>query len=353
MNGGSGYDRVYFTSSGNWTVNLSSGSASNGDETDVVQGMEAVQTGKGDDHVTGNGGNNFLSTGSGNDTLSGGFGDDEYLAGNGDDELVVLHGDNILNGGNGFDIARYLVLGDVIVDLDAGGFQSTSSLTLDALIGIEGVISSLGDDSLYGSNEANLLSSGTGDDVLDGRGGNDTILAGGGDDSVQGGSGNDSINAGSGSDTIYGGLGDDMIHGGDGNDALSGGWGNDTVSGDAGRDFITGNAGNDLLLGGDNDDQLRGGDGNDRLIGGNDNDELLGEAGNDVFRFDFADGKDTIRDWNTGDNTIEIETILPFGFRDLDIQQVGGDTVIEFGETQVTLMNVWATSLTKADFDFV
>ena len=69
-------------------------------------------------------------------------------------------------------------------------------------------------------------------------------------------------------------TGDDIVHGGDGNDTIYGG------------------AGMDTLMGMDGDDMLMGGDGDDMLTGG---------AGNDTFKFDAADGEDTITDFQQGD----------------------------------------------------
>jgi Ca2+-binding RTX toxin-like protein len=69
---------------------------------------------------------------------------------------------------------------------------------------------------IIGSQRADYLAGGGGNDVIDGRGGNDTILGGAGDDKLYGGAGNDVIDGGTGSDHIYGGAGSDTIRATDG-----------------------------------------------------------------------------------------------------------------------------------------
>lgn len=190
-----------------------------------------------------------------------------------------------------------------------------------------------GDDRLSGTDEANTLSLGAGNDVYFGRGGNDTVTGEAGNDTIYGQQGNDSIDAGAGNDLVFGGLGMDEIYGGIGNDTLRGeagsdrmfggsgadlmlgGWfsdwlyggaGNDRLEGEGGLDRLFGGNGNDILLGGAqddrlfgaaNDDFLGGGSGNDWLLGEGGRDVLSGDAGNDVLtggwfsdRFVFRDG---------------------------------------------------------------
>ena len=62
--------------------------------------------------------------------------------------------------------------------------------------------------------------------------GDDTIDGGDNDDLIYGEQGDDSLLGGSGDDTIEGGEGDDLIYGQDGDDSLLGGTGSDTIYGD-------------------------------------------------------------------------------------------------------------------------
>jgi RTX calcium-binding nonapeptide repeat (4 copies) len=149
-----------------------------------------------------------------------------------------------------------------------------------------------GDDQIYGSNIADIINAGAGNDTVYGNGGNDTIDGGTGNDIIDGGDGDDILLGGAGVDHIVGGGGNDRIEGGDGNDTLIGQGGNDTIFGGAGDDTLSGESGNDLLyadsgndilFGGIGDDQLFGGDGNDTLDGGAGNDWLVGGAGYDTL----------------------------------------------------------------------
>ena len=86
-----------------------------------------------------------------------------------------------------------------------------------------------------------LLSTGSGDDVLDNTAvaTDDAFITGAGNDSIIAGGGNDSIAAGAGNDTISAGGGNDSIDAGAGNDTINSGTGYDTVDGGTGFDVLT------------------------------------------------------------------------------------------------------------------
>ena len=191
------------------------------------------------------------------------------------------------------------------------------------------VIGTQGDNRLNGTEQADIILTFGGNDVISGRGGDDLIISGGGNDSIGGGSGNDAIFAGSGNDVVGGGNDDDRIFGGKGNDLLDGGAGNDLVSGDQGNDTVLGGTGNDTVFGGAGNDIVGGGDGNDSLFGGKGNDTvdggagddfisgdrgsdvLTGGAGRDTFYFASAGGDygvDTITDFTPVDDKIRLKT---------------------------------------------
>ncbi|MBE9122033.1 calcium-binding protein [Tychonema sp. LEGE 07199] len=148
------------------------------------------------------------------------------------------------------------------------------------------IIGAQTDNRLNGTQQADIILTFGGNDVIAGGGGDDIIISGGGSDSIGGGSGNDAIFAGSGNDAVAGGDGDDRIFGGKGNDIIDGGAGNDLVSGDNGNDTVLGGSGNDTVFGGRGNDIVSGGDGNDSLYGGKDNDTVDGGAGNDFISGD-------------------------------------------------------------------
>jgi Ca2+-binding RTX toxin-like protein len=86
---------------------------------------------------------------------------------------------------------------------------------------IENITGSFGDDVLIGSDVANVIDAGYGNNTVDALAGNDIVRGG---DEV---------------DTVHGGAGDDSLHGGDGNDALDGGSEVDSCFGDDGTDTAT------------------------------------------------------------------------------------------------------------------
>ena len=147
-----------------------------------------------------------------------------------------------------------------------------------------------------GTDLANTINAGGGNDTVWGDGGNDTIEGGAGNDFLNGGLGNDVITDIGGDDFIRGDDGDDRLSGGIGLDAVFGGAGNDTMFGGFGADALNGQKGDDVIYGdngavdaqgnldptGDGD-LIDGGDGNDRLYGGGGNDTIDGGAGNDLI----------------------------------------------------------------------
>jgi Ca2+-binding RTX toxin-like protein len=241
--------------------------------------------------------------------------------------------------------------------------------TGDTIASIENVTTGAGNDALIGSNDANILNAGAGNDYLDGLGGDDTLIGGTGDD------------------RLFGGDGDDMLMGGSGNDTLTGGDGNDTVVFDeAGRVVVrlntqtvstgdtivsienaTTGAGNDALIGsndanilnaGAGNDYLDGLGGDDILIGGTGNDRSVGGAGDDVFVYETLTGdSDQILDFTQGDDVIDfggVDTafdtfaeVMAAGTQD------GADAVFDFGGGNILrLANTTLSGLTVDDMIF-
>ena len=104
-----------------------------------------------------------------------------------------------------------------------------------------------GDDTIYGTDDAETINGGGGDDQLFGCGGGDTINGGNEKDTIDGGDGNDDLNGGNQDDTINGGDGDDTVDGGNGKDTLNGGAGDDTIIGGNGGETLTGGGGADTF----------------------------------------------------------------------------------------------------------
>ncbi|MBX2865698.1 MAG: CHRD domain-containing protein [Leptolyngbyaceae cyanobacterium MAG.088] len=150
----------------------------------------------------------------------------------------------------------------------------------------------VGDDTLKGGAGNDDLDSGAGNDLLKGEAGDDKLFGGQDDDTLKGGSGHDTLKGGMGDDYLAGDDGDDFIQGGIGDDTLKGGDGNDELDGGVGNDLLKGEAGDDKLFGGQDDDTLKGGSGDDTVMGGMGDDHLSGDDGNDFVQGGL--GNDTL-----------------------------------------------------------
>jgi Ca2+-binding RTX toxin-like protein len=137
------------------------------------------------------------------------------------------------------------------------------------------------DDNLKGTNAADTIDLGAGNDTYDGMGGDDVMNGGDGNDDMRGSQGNDTMNGDGDEDKMLGGKGDDTMYGGDGNDTMKGKSGDDTMYGGDGNDTMNGSKGNDTMYGGAGEDIMKGSIGVDKMYGDADNDDMKGNAGND------------------------------------------------------------------------
>ncbi|MCB1558691.1 MAG: M10 family metallopeptidase C-terminal domain-containing protein [Alphaproteobacteria bacterium] len=181
-----------------------------------------------------------------------------------------------------------------------------------------------GDDTLTLSMDSDFAALvtklGNGNDVLDASNfGGQFIKAFGddGDDHLIGGDSADKLFGGNGNDTLEGGLGNDflfdrdglnnLLQGGDGDDRV---FGNGTLEGGNGNDLLKSYGADTTLNGGNGDDKIFGHNGNDILNGGLGSDFLYGGRGNDIFVFDDLDNADFVKDFNAGQDSIDISTFL-------------------------------------------
>ena len=176
-------------------------------------------------------------------------------------------------------------------------------------------------DIINGSDQAESIFSGNGDDLVNGLAGNDYIDSGEGDDEISGGLGDDKMVGGTGDDTYHidsskdtiseqanegedtvisnlktynlgeeienlifdnsaisatGNETDNVIEGNSKNNKIEGAAGDDTLLSGTGNDTVSGGSGNDIILTGDGNDKVDAGAGNDVIIGGD-------GAGNDTY----------------------------------------------------------------------
>jgi Ca2+-binding RTX toxin-like protein len=140
--------------------------------------------------------------------------------------------------------------------------------------------------TVRGTAKADVIVTGTGDNIVNGGAGNDRICTGAGEDRVYGGLGGDLVSTGGGADLVEGENGSDHVRGGGGRDRILGNRGNDRLFGeDGGRDFVDGGLGDDTAAGGGGSfDQMIGSVGNDGLYGGPGyGDAMRGDRGGDLF----------------------------------------------------------------------
>ena len=207
--------------------------------------------------------------------------------------------------------------------------------------------------TITGTDDAPMYG-GDGDDIINGRGHGDMMFGGDGDDIINGHGGGDMMYGEAGNDTLLGQGGSDIMDGGSGNDTLLGQGGHDTLFGGAGDDVLDGGGGRDTLSGGTGNDTLIGGGNNDTLIGGDGDDVLIGGTGDDLFVYRDGDGTDTINDFTTGDDVIDligVSGIAAFTDVKAAATQVGADTLIDFGGSdQITLLGVDVNTLNPDNF---
>lgn len=169
--------------------------------------------------------------------------------------------------------------------IDASGFQFAN---IRAGLGNDQVTTGSGNDQISGGAGRDHILSGDGDDLVRGGIGDDFADGGNGNDKLSGNEGNDTLNGGRGKDSLSGDDGDDTLNGGDGNDVLRGGPGTDTLFGGAGDDYL-------VNYGADGDTMV-GGAGNDTFSAGSQDSvyagywfQMSGGAGDDTFSI-YSDG---------------------------------------------------------------
>jgi len=242
VNGGTGTSDMasYSLSPGNVTVNLATGTATDGwGGTDTLSNFQSIFGSSYNDSLTGNAANNWIQGGNnGNDTLVGGQGNDT------------------LDGGSGttnFDTVSYLSdPGAVTVNL-ATGLATDGWANTDVLSNFEQVQGSGFNDSLTG---------GSGNETFMGMAGNDSIDGGGGYDRVSYAQGPAGVTV-----TLTGALG---------SGTATDNWGNtdtftniESVQGSAYNDTLTGNGTRFIqFLSSDLAENFEGMAGNDIINGG-------------------------------------------------------------------------------------
>jgi Ca2+-binding RTX toxin-like protein len=320
-------------------------------ETDAYLQITGVDSYSPNDTLTGGQLADTISGLGGHDVLSGQDGNDWLLGGAGDDTLTGGLGDDTLDGGDGLDVVMFEGnYADYVIAEVVGGLTVSSTEGDDVLRNTNRLIFSdqtveviIAGVYLSGTDAADLIEGGTGDDAIYGEGGNDTILGSEGSDLISGGMGDDSLYAASGDDTVDAGDGNDLIVGGDGagDDLYMGGTGVDTVR------YTSATAGIKVNLSAARD-QARSisadlaGIGVDQLsdieniIAGYYDDILTGNAADNVFA--GMTGNDVI-DGGLGIDTVEI-AILFADVTNVALANGSGGVVVTSAQGRDSLINV-------------
>ena len=228
---GDGNDVVY-------TSSLPATTIDSGDGDDTITGSDknvTVSAGIGDDRITTGKGTDLIDCGAGNDTVvDAGNGNDTVYGGAGNDEIHAGGNNDVVNGNEDND-ALYGDAGNDTVNGDDGDDFLAWSLGSDQMFGNAGLdtydcgntangynvrlsLDDLANDTYSLNADSDNVHSDF--EVLNGGGGNDTLIGSSHDDVINGAGGNDSIRGGAGDDDLTGGAGNDSLFGEDGNDTV-------------------------------------------------------------------------------------------------------------------------------------
>lgn len=280
------------------------------DHSDIIRigagGARSIATGAGDDQVICSTGYvEYITTGQGDDVVTLGSGGNAFiLTGDGDDTVSVaplaIKFGVAFKGGDGVDT------------LDFRRFEQGITFSLDERAAYQNITNPNNQnppDTTRGFfSEAyfeNITATNASDDIT-------------GDYKVN---------------LLRGRDGADILHGRAGHDTLHGGYGNDRLYGEAGRDTLLGGKGRDLLIGGRGDDDLRG------------------HGGRDVFVFGALSGRDTIRDFRSGQDTIRLLDHQG-GFDTLSFSEQNNALIMHYVGGTLVLSGLAGTTLSATDFDF-
>jgi Ca2+-binding RTX toxin-like protein len=242
----------------------------------------------GNDALRGTGGNDTINGLAGNDSMTGGLGDDLYIVSTAGDVIVEHDAEGLDHANVAFTAAGTYVLADNLENATVTAAAGVAvNLTGNAL-----------DNALTGNAAANTLVGNAGNDTLNGGAGGDSMVGGEGDDYYVVDAAGDKVveTAGNGTDRVDTSLASYTLAANVENLRYTGasaftGTGNELAN------TIQSGAGNDVLSGGAGDDVLNGGAGSDKLAGG---------AGADIFVLNSLVGSDTITDFVSGTDHLNL-----------------------------------------------
>jgi len=344
LRGASGNNIIY-GGQGSDTLSASTGNDSLYGE----EGREIIDGYGGNDYLDGGPGNDWLRGGEGDDTLDGGTGNDGLSGGEGNNTYLFGRGDGMdrIERGlfNSADPVNTLLFkpgispSEIILSANSDRLiiniagSATDQITVEYFFfggdprnrsnpiqqikfangttwDIDTILSKLppstvGADTIYGSNQADVLNGLDGADSLYGNGGNDALDGGTGTDTMIGGSGNDTYYVDHVNDLVIETTPDeydrivasvnyvlpDLV---EDMDLAAGAAGALKATGNALDNVLGGNEFNNVLSGGAGDDYFSGDVGADTMIGGAGNDYFYVDNIGDVVQEDASNGYDTV-----------------------------------------------------------
>lgn len=186
--GGKGFDTVRYGFFDDITINLAKGRGTGGAaQGDRFSSIEKIVAYQGDANLTGSKRSEVLDVGDGTNVVN---------AGGGNDVIKVGDGTDTVDGGKGSDTIGFASIygdGAIQIDLISGHVAGHPDVASDTYGNIENLVFSYFGDAatLLGTNKGNRFESGSGDDMLNGRGGKDWLDGGSGNDVLIGGKGAD------------------------------------------------------------------------------------------------------------------------------------------------------------------
>ena len=298
-------------------------------------GDDRITGGRGDDHPVGGAGNDIIRGGGGDDLIVGAPGNDRISGGGGNDRAIYIagaDGADSVNLGAGNDTVILLgAPGQVRITFTSaevgnghardGGSMTNQDAGLAVRMQAESAGALTGPVSRYDDEGISFLAApGMTFDVRD-------LVSG----------------------AARGSRFEVVRLGTSGNDAID-----DSAS--ARPTYINAGMGDDELIGGTRSDFLVGGGGDDRLSGGRGSDSLLGGLGGDTFAFSGSPGTDRILDFASGADRIDLSA-YGIDIGDVETSASGANTLIDVDrdsdgafDFQILLVN--AAAPVAADFIF-
>ncbi|CAK0746830.1 serralysin [Gammaproteobacteria bacterium] len=256
-----------------------------------------------------------------NNTINGNIGNNQLDGNVGDDWLFGREGADTMNGGVGDDTYEVDNIGDVVMENPNEGTDTVmasitytltanvENLTLTGATNIDGTGNQL-DNVIVGNSGANTVTSGLGNDQLDGKGGADTLRGGAGNDSYTVDNVGDTVieNLGEGTDTVLASISYNL--------GLNSNLENLTLIGFSNLN-ATGNELDNLINGNYGDNTLDGGMGIDQMSGRSGNDIYIVDTVGDLAIEGIGEGTDTVQSSVNYTLGVNIENLTLIGISDI------------------------------------